>query len=61
MAPDTVSKKNRRAVRRKKTPPLMDLFWGGPERRITGLTLRIMAVNAAALVMLMIGILYLSE
>ncbi|MGQ0527975.1 MAG: stimulus-sensing domain-containing protein [Alphaproteobacteria bacterium] len=39
----------------------MDAFWGGPERRISGLTVRIIAVNAAALVMLMIGIFYLSQ
>jgi two-component system sensor histidine kinase ChvG len=39
----------------------MNLYWGGPERRITGLTLRIIAINAAALVMLLVGIVYLSQ
>lgn len=39
---------------------LMDLYWGGPERRITGLTVRIIGVNAIALITLVIGILYLS-
>ncbi|MCC7305344.1 MAG: stimulus-sensing domain-containing protein [Alphaproteobacteria bacterium] len=39
----------------------MDLYWGGPERRITGLTLRIIAVNATALVTLLFGIIYLGQ
>ena len=38
---------------------LLDLYWGGPERRITGLTVRIIGVNAAALLMLAIVMLYL--
>lgn len=40
---------------------LLNLYWGGPERRITGLTLRIIAVNAVALIMLMAGTLYLGQ
>ncbi|MGB0720268.1 MAG: ATP-binding protein [Bdellovibrionales bacterium] len=40
---------------------IFDLYWGGPERRITGLTLRIISVNAIALLILMIGILYLGQ
>jgi len=40
---------------------LLDLYWGGPERRITGLTVRIIGVNAAALFMLAIGMLYLGH
>jgi two-component system sensor histidine kinase ChvG len=40
---------------------LLDLYWGGPERRITGLTVRIIGVNAAALLMLAIGMLYLGH
>ncbi len=40
---------------------IMDLYWGGPERRITGITLRIIGVNAIALLILMFGILYLSQ
>lgn len=39
----------------------MDLYWGGPERRITSLTLRIMGINAAALLMLLIGMVYLGQ
>jgi len=39
----------------------MDLYWGGPERRITGLTLRILGVNAIALLILAIGIIYLGQ
>ncbi|MGH1397977.1 MAG: ATP-binding protein [Alphaproteobacteria bacterium] len=38
-----------------------DAYWGGPERRITGLTLRIISVNAIALLTLVIGILYLGQ
>jgi two-component system sensor histidine kinase ChvG len=40
---------------------LLNIYWGGPERRITSLTLRIIAINAAPLIMLMLGILYLSQ
>lgn len=40
---------------------LLNLYWGGPERRITGLTLRIIGVNAIALVILLMGILYLGQ
>ena len=40
---------------------LLDLYWGGPERRITGITLRIIGVNAIALLILMLGILYLGQ
>ncbi len=40
---------------------LMDLYWGGPERRISHLTVRIIAINALALVMLLIGIVYLGR
>lgn len=39
----------------------MDLYWGGTERRITGLTIRIFAVNAVALIILMLGVLYLGQ
>ena len=40
---------------------IMDLYWGGKERRITGITMRIIAVNALALIILMFGILYLGQ
>ncbi len=40
---------------------LLNLYWGGPERRITGLTLRIIGVNAIALIILLCGILYLGQ
>ena len=40
---------------------LLDYYWGGSERRLTGLTLRIMAVNAIALLILMAGILHLGQ
>jgi two-component system sensor histidine kinase ChvG len=40
---------------------ILDLYWGGPERRITGLTVRIIGVNAIALIMLMVGTLYLGQ
>ncbi len=38
-----------------------DLYWSGPERRISGLTLRIIGVNAAALLMLAVGVIYLGQ
>jgi two-component system sensor histidine kinase ChvG len=40
---------------------LMDLYWGGPERRITGITVRIIGVNAIALIFLLIGVLYMGQ
>ena len=40
---------------------IMDLYWGGPERRITGITLRIIGVNAIALLILMLGFLYTGQ
>lgn len=40
---------------------LLDLYWGGPERRITGITVRIIGVNTIALIILMLGILYLGQ
>ena len=40
---------------------LLDFYWGGTGGRITGLTLRIVGVNAIALLSLMIGVLYLGE
>lgn len=75
MASDTATKKNkakdtgkerwfRLAPARPDLPEfdhLLDLYWGGPERRITGITLRIIGVNAIALLILMFGILYLGQ
>ncbi|PCJ97781.1 MAG: histidine kinase [Zetaproteobacteria bacterium] len=40
---------------------LFDLYWGGKERRITGLTLRIIGVNIIALVSLLLGVIYLGQ
>lgn len=40
---------------------LLDLYWGGSERRITGLTLRILAVNMIALLILLGGISFLGQ
>lgn len=40
---------------------LFDLYWGGKERRITGLTLRIIGVNIIALVGLIFGVIYLGQ
>jgi len=40
---------------------IFDLYWGGPERRITSLTLKIISVNVIALIMLLFGVLYLGQ
>ena len=40
---------------------LLNHYWGGSERRITRLTIRIIAVNSLALVMLLLGIFYLGQ
>ncbi len=61
----TVTKKNNRWFRvrsqRGEIEQLFDLYWGGKERRITGMTLRIMGVNALAVVILILGVLYLGQ
>jgi two-component system sensor histidine kinase ChvG len=51
----------RKKISTKELDALMDFYWGGSERRITGLTLRIIAVNAIAPLILVIGILYLGQ
>jgi two-component system sensor histidine kinase ChvG len=40
---------------------LMDLYWGGTERRISALTIRIIGINALSLVVLMLGIINLGR
>ncbi len=40
---------------------LLDLYWGGRERRITGMTLKIIGVNLIALVSLLIGVIALGQ
>ncbi|MCD8562819.1 MAG: sensor N-terminal transmembrane domain-containing protein [Alphaproteobacteria bacterium] len=40
---------------------ILDLYWSGPERRISGLTLRIIGVNAIALIILAFGTVYLGD
>lgn len=47
--------------KRRTQDQILDLYWGGPERRITGLTLRIIGVNAVALVILVFGMIYLGD
>jgi two-component system sensor histidine kinase ChvG len=40
---------------------LLDLYWGGSERRITKLTLRILGVNVFALLILVLSFIYLGK
>lgn len=40
---------------------LLDFYWSGSERRISGLTLRIIGMNAIALIMLAVGTIYLGH
>ncbi len=62
---DTASKKSNRWLRigspHGEFEHLLDMYWGGTRGRITGMTLRIIAVNAIALLSLMIGVVYLGE
>jgi len=62
---DTAIKKTSRWFRigthRGDIDQLFDLYWGGKERRITNLTLRIMGVNALAVITLILGVVYLSQ
>ena len=39
----------------------MRLYWGRSEPRITSLTLKIMGMNVVALIMLLLGVLYLGQ
>ncbi len=65
MESDTDIKKSNRWFRtgshRGEIEYLFDLYWGGKERRITGMTLRIMGVNAIAVIALIMGVVYLGQ
>lgn len=65
MGSDTDIKKTNRWFRtsghRGEIEHLFDLYWGGKERRITGMTLRIMGVNAIAVIALIMGVVYLGQ
>ncbi|MCF8495803.1 MAG: sensor histidine kinase [Alphaproteobacteria bacterium] len=50
-----------KSSRRSDLDYFLDLYWSGPERRITTLTVRIISVNILALVMLAVGILFLGQ
>ncbi len=56
MASDTNIKKPRSSFDK-----LMDLYWGGTERRISALTIKIIGINALSLIILMLGITTLSQ
>lgn len=63
---DTDIKKNSRWFRagssqRGEIDQILDLYWGGPERRITGLTLKIIGLNVIALVILLVGVFSLGQ
>ena len=62
---DTATEKSSRWFRvgsqRGEIEQLFDLYWGGKERRITGMTLRIIGVNLIALITLLIGMVYLGQ
>ena len=62
---DTAIKKTSRWFRtvthRGDIDQIFDLYWGGKERRITKLTLKIMGVNVIAVIALIFGVVYLSK
>lgn len=62
---DTDTKKTSRWFRtsshRGEIEQLFDLYWGGKERRITGLTVRIIGVNFIAVICLVLGVIYLGQ
>lgn len=64
-ASDTATAKTSRWLRlgghREEIDQLFDLYWGGKERRITRLTLKIISVNLVVLVMLVMGMIYFSQ
>ncbi len=61
----TATKKSSRWLRtsshRGEIEQLLDLYWGGKERRITGLTLRIIGINIIAVIILVLGVIYLGQ
>lgn len=62
---DTAIKKGNRWFRstshRGEIEQLFDLYWGGKERRITGMTVRIIGVNVIAVIALLLGVVYLGQ
>lgn len=65
MALDTDTRKINRWFRattaRDEFEHLLDFYWGGKERRITGLTVRIIGVNIIAVFSLILGVIYLGQ
>jgi two-component system sensor histidine kinase ChvG len=63
MASDTAIKKSDSSFYRNpyEINRLLDLYWGGSERRITKLTLRILGVNVVALLILVFSVIYLGK
>jgi two-component system sensor histidine kinase ChvG len=63
MASDTAIKKSDSSFYRNpyEINRLLDLYWGGSERRITKLTLRILGVNVVALLILVVSVIYLGK
>ncbi len=67
MESDTNTEKNdasrwfRVRSQRSEIEQLLDLYWGGRERRITGMTLKIIGVNLIALISLLIGVIALGQ
>ena len=59
MASDINTKKIK--AQRSSFDKLMDIYWGGSERRISALTVRIIGINALSLIVLMLGIINLGE
>lgn len=62
---DIATKRTKRWVRldpyRDEIEHLFDIYWGGKERRISLLTIKIMAVNAIALMSIIFGLIYLIQ
>lgn len=58
---NTKNKPDSKVSRRPSFDKLMDIYWGGPERRISALTLRIIGINAISLIILMIAVINLGR
>ncbi len=65
MESDTDTKKSSRWFRasshRGEIEQLFDLYWGGKERRISKLTVKIIGVNVIAVICLILGVVYLGQ
>jgi two-component system sensor histidine kinase ChvG len=58
---DSEGKRTLLSAQKDNLDEILNLYWGGTERRISNLTVKIIGVNAVALIILALGIIYLGQ